>query len=135
MRQRSGDKGDDWSPSSGRRTAGPYRRDSSQYCRPETEKSGHILCTQVGVDDSYQSCKRSISGKLFEEAGGVLVLFGLIGEVWAALSEPLDERLEEASSMVQTVGLAFSLASMVGANEGVSAAIATVIRAIGLHTV
>ena len=61
------------------------------------------------------------------------MLFGLIGEVGAALSEPLDERLGETSSMVLTVGLLFSLASMVGANEGVSAAIATAIRDI--HTI
>lgn len=47
----------------------------------------------------------------------MLVFFGLIGEVWAALSEPLDERLCETSGMVLTVGLVFSLASMVGATS------------------
>jgi hypothetical protein len=55
--------------------------------------------------------------KLFEEAGGMLVLFGLMGEVWTALSEPLDERLGETSGMVLTMGLVFSLASMVGATS------------------
>lgn len=35
--------------------------------------------------------------KLFEEAGGVLVLFGIIGQVWAAASEPEGEQVGETS--------------------------------------
>lgn len=65
--------------------------------------------------------------KMFEEGGGLLVLCGVIGQVWASSSETEGEQFGEISSVVLAVGLVFSLASLVGADGHVNAAIATIL--------
>jgi hypothetical protein len=67
---------------------------------------------------------------LFEQAGGALVFLGVMGEVWTEVSEPEGQTIGEMSSMVLVIGLAFSLASMVGTDEPVSALTAAIIRGI-----
>ena len=68
--------------------------------------------------------------KLFEEGGGLLVMSGVLGQVWASLREP-EKRVGEWSAMVLTVGLMFSLASLVGPGDQPSLTVATLIEHAG----
>jgi len=73
--------------------------------------------------------------KLFEEGGGLLVMSGVLGQVWASLTEP-EKRVGEWSAMVLTVGLMFSLASQVGPGGQSNLTVATLMEhASGLHQV
>lgn len=95
--------------------------------------SGVTFCTHLLRRGLYLFVRAFDFWKLFEEAGAMLVLFGVIGQVWAAASEP-EERIGESSSMVPGTGLVFSLASLVGASDHVSTIGGTVIEsASGVH--
>ena len=77
----------------------------------------------------------SVAWKVFEEGGGLLVMSGVLGQVWASLTEP-EKRVGEWSAMVLTVGLMFSLASLLGPGDPVNLTVATLVEhASGLHQV
>lgn len=52
-----------------------------------------------------------------EYVGELLVFFGVVGEVFAEWREPHRKRFAKASSVVLVIGLALSLASLIGTNE------------------
>ena len=68
--------------------------------------------------------------KLLEEAGGLLVLSGIIGQVWAEVHEPDQEQIGETSGVALGLGLVLSLAFLVGSGDPVSSAIASVIGGV-----
>ena len=72
--------------------------------------------------------------KVFEEGGGLLVMSGVLGQVWASLTEPAvagEKRVGEWSAMVLTVGLMFSLVSLVGPGDPVNLTVATLVEHAG----
>lgn len=70
---------------------------------------------------------------LFEYAGGLLALCGVIGQAWAEVREAEQDQIGELSSMVLTVGLLFSLTVLVGADNRISASIAPAVQSIIAH--
>ena len=60
-----------------------------------------------------------------EYIGESLVFIGVIGEICAEWQEPHKDRLAKASSLVLIVGLAISLAALIGTNESFNGTIAS----------
>jgi len=55
--------------------------------------------------------------ELVEYVGETLVFIGVVGEVFAEWTEPERKKLGKASSIVLVIGLALSLAALIGTNE------------------
>ena len=55
--------------------------------------------------------------EILEYIGETLVFIGVVGEVFAEWREPERKKLGKASSIVLVIGLALSLASLIGTNE------------------
>jgi hypothetical protein len=70
--------------------------------------------------------------EIVEYVGETLVFIGVVGEVFAEWREPHRNELGKASSIVLVIGLALSLAALIGTNEYFNGTIATLKYAAGL---
>ncbi len=59
-----------------------------------------------------------------EYVGELLVFLGVVGEIYAEWEEPHKDKLAKVSSVVLVIGLAVSLASLIGTNESFNSTIA-----------